>query len=101
MQEIEIENIEDVETIECIKVFDEELNILLNKTPECGSVDIDKFIKTTEPAKIRMEFTSHGKRTGLEFAPDFFEDYCFSNRKERNNLLKNAIEDIKDKMAKL
>jgi hypothetical protein len=101
MLEIDIVNIEEVETIECIKVFDDELNILLNKTPECGSIDIDKFIKTGDPIKIHMEFTSRGKRTALIFPPDYFEDYCFSNRKERNIILKNVVEELKDKLSTL
>ena len=103
MYEFEVENIDEVETLECIKVFDEELNILLNKTPECSSVEIEKYSKAVnnEPVEIHMEFTRQGKKAFLAFKPDFFEDYCYSTRKERNLVLKNTLEEIKDKIATL
>jgi len=103
MNDVEFENIADDETKECIAVFHAEMNSLLNKTHECGSVEIGKYarIEENDSAKIAMEFSCQGKTVALTFHSDYFEDYCYCTRKERNTLLKNTLEEIKDKIAAL
>lgn len=105
MHEIITENITDTETIECIRVFDEEMLILLNKTADIGDIEIEKYLRKPSdgeimPPDIRMVFTLNGVQNDLVFKESYFEDYCFSNRKERNELLKHIIDQIKSRLHK-
>jgi hypothetical protein len=101
--EILIENIDELELIECIKVFDEELKIFLNKTPDSNDVVVEKYTKIltenhpVSATDIQMTISKQGKKVALPFKEDFFDNYCYSNRKERDGLLKKVLDEIKDK----
>ena len=105
MHDVTIENISDIETIECIKVFDEEMILLLSRTPDLIDIEIEKYTRKAGdgekmPAEIHMEISREGKHDHLVFKEDYFEDYCYSNRKERNTLLNNILTQMKSRLEK-
>jgi hypothetical protein len=91
-----IENIEDEELIECIEVVDDELKSLLNKTPGLAEIAIEAYRPTEEDGSvIQICFSHPDKEAAINRDPDFFEDYCFCNRKERDELLHDLIAEMK------
>lgn len=101
--EVKVENIDDEETIECIQIFDEEMKSALNKIPELSDISIDKFVRNISDSEkvvsqIQMHFSKQALSATIPFEKDFFDDYCYSTRKERDALLKNIIDQIKNQL---
>lgn len=101
--DVKIENVDEQETIECIIVFDHELHVLMNNISDFDDVVLGKYKKTytkdKDLAEIFVDIHQQQKHASLAFAEDFFEDFCFSTRSERDAILQKTLKRLKEKLS--
>lgn len=101
-EDVKIENVEGQDLIEFIKVFDHELHVYMNKISDFDEIVLGKYKKSeakenTAPL-INVDIRKQKTLTNLAFEEGFFEDFCYSTRRERDMILEKTLNRIKEKL---